>query len=75
MIFASETDIFAQPPFLILSGSVFQLTTPFKENNPTAENIAKYFYSELSTMINTNDIRLKSFKLWETDKYAVEYME
>ena len=49
--------------------------TPFKENNPTAENIAKYFYSELSTMINTKDIRLKSIKLWETDKYAVEYME
>ena len=36
---------------------------PFKEKNPTAENIAKYFFSELSKKINNNDIELKSIKL------------
>tara|TARA_B100001123_G_C14988233_1_gene898489 strand:- start:153 stop:446 length:294 start_codon:yes stop_codon:yes gene_type:complete len=48
---------------------------PFKEKNPTAENIAKYFFSELSKKINNNDIELKSIKLWETDKSAVKYTE
>ena len=48
---------------------------PFKENNPTAENIAKYFFSELSKKINNNDIELKSIKLWETDKSAVKYTD
>ena len=48
---------------------------PFKENNPTAENIAKYFFSELSKKINNDSIELKSIKLWETDKSAVKYTE
>ena len=48
---------------------------PFKESNPTAENIAKYFFSELSKKINNDSIELKSIKLWETDKSAVKYTE
>ena len=45
----------------------------FKEINPTAENIAEYIHSELTKLINNDNIRVKSIKLWETDKSAVTY--
>ena len=48
---------------------------PFKEINPTAENIAKYIFLELSKVINNNETRIKSIKLWETEKSAVMYTE
>ena len=48
---------------------------PFKEKNPTAENIAKFFYDKLSLELNRNNIHVKSIKLWETDKSAVTYTE
>jgi len=48
---------------------------PFKETNPTAENIAKFFYDKLSLELNRNNIHVKSIKLWETDKSAVTYTE
>jgi 6-pyruvoyltetrahydropterin/6-carboxytetrahydropterin synthase len=31
---------------------------PFDELNPTAENIAKYFYQEVSVLINNQDVRV-----------------
>ncbi len=48
---------------------------PFKEINPTAENIAKYIFSELSKIVNNNETKIKSIKLWETEKSAVMYTE
>ena len=48
---------------------------PFKEINPTAENIAKYIFSELSKAVNNNETKIKSIKLWETEKSAVMYTE
>ena len=48
---------------------------PFKEINPTAENIAKYIFSELSKVVNNNETKIKSIKLWETEKSAVMYTE
>jgi len=45
----------------------------FKEINPTAENIAKYIYTELSIILNKKQIEVKSIKLWETDKSAVTF--
>ena len=46
----------------------------FKDENPTAENIAKYIHRELTKLINNDNIIVKSIKLWETDKSAVTYM-
>jgi len=46
---------------------------PFKKINPTAENIAKYIFLELSKVINNNETKIKSIKLWETEKSAVMY--
>ena len=46
---------------------------PFKEINPTAENIAQYIYTELSDVMNDKQIEVKSIKLWETEKSAVTF--
>ena len=48
---------------------------PFTENNPTAENISKYIYKELSKNINTDNIKVSEIKLWETNNSAVIYTE
>jgi 6-pyruvoyltetrahydropterin/6-carboxytetrahydropterin synthase len=48
---------------------------PFKKINPTAENIAKYIFLELSKVVNNNETKIKSIKLWETEKSAVMYTE
>ena len=48
---------------------------PFIEDNPTAENISKYIYKELSKIINTDNINVSEIKLWETNNSAVTYTE
>ena len=48
---------------------------PFMNENPTAENISKYIYKELSNNINTDNIKVSKIKLWETSNSAVTYTE
>ncbi len=48
---------------------------PFKNINPTAENIAQYIYHELSKVLLKNNVQVKSIKLWENDRSAVTYTE
>ena len=48
---------------------------PFINENPTAENISKYIYKELSNNINTDNIKVSKIKLWETSNAAVTYTE
>ena len=48
---------------------------PIIKENPTAENISKYIYKELSKNINTDSIKVSEIKLWETNKSAVTYTE
>ena len=48
---------------------------PFINDNPTAENISKYIYKELSNNINTDNIKVSKIKLWETSNAAVTYTE
>ena len=48
---------------------------PFTEINPTAENIAAYFYRELVQTLNNDRIRVGSVTLWETDRACVRYAE
>ncbi|MFA7593878.1 MAG: 6-carboxytetrahydropterin synthase QueD [Thiohalobacteraceae bacterium] len=48
---------------------------PFTEINPTAENIAAYFYRELAQALNDDRIRVHSVTLWETDRACVRYAE
>jgi len=48
---------------------------PFTEINPTAENIAAYFYRELVSALNNERIQVSSVALWETDRACVRYAE
>lgn len=52
----------------------------FQEINPTAENIARYFFMELSQRLNSvsnkrPDITVSSITLWETERACVRYSE
>ena len=48
---------------------------PFKEINPTAENIAAYMYKEISALINSDTIKVTALTLWETERACVRYSE
>jgi len=48
---------------------------PFKEINPTAENIAAYMYKEISARINNDRIKLNAVTVWETERACVRYSE
>jgi len=49
--------------------------TPFKERNPTAENIAAWFFRELSERLNDHNVSVDAVTLWETDTASVRYSE
>jgi 6-pyruvoyltetrahydropterin/6-carboxytetrahydropterin synthase len=48
---------------------------PFDEINPTAENIAQYFYQQLSKTLNDDIATVSGVTLWETDRACVKYSE
>ena len=50
---------------------------PFDVLNPTAENIAKYFFDEISLLINNQNVKVKvkEVTIWETPRSAVTYSE
>jgi len=48
---------------------------PFDVLNPTAENIAKYFFDEIALLITNKDIQVKEVMIWETPRSAVTYSE
>lgn len=50
---------------------------PFDKLNPSAENLARYFYEEsekyLAAANPTNGVRIKSVTVWETDVTTATY--
>ncbi|MCL2475051.1 MAG: 6-carboxytetrahydropterin synthase QueD [Chloroflexi bacterium] len=46
--------------------------TAFKEQNPTAENIAKYIYDQINSSIEM-PAYLHSVKVWETPEQSAKY--
>ena len=48
---------------------------PFKELNPTAENIAQYFYQTLAKKLNNEYVSVSALTLWETERACVRYTE
>ena len=48
---------------------------PFDVLNPTAENIAKYLFDEISILINDENVKVKEVLIWETPRSAVTYSE
>jgi len=47
----------------------------FAEINPTAENIAAWFYKMLSAKLNNERIAVHAVTLWETERACVRYAE
>jgi 6-pyruvoyltetrahydropterin/6-carboxytetrahydropterin synthase len=45
---------------------------PFDAINPSAENIAKYFYDEISGGLESR-VRIEQVKIWETDITSATY--
>jgi len=47
---------------------------PFTIKNPSAENIAEYFFTEMSQSLKTTvPIRIREVKIWETDIQSATY--
>ena len=51
---------------------------PFTELNPSAENMAKYFYDEINVLLRDKTlgrVKVKLVKMWETDTTVATYFE
>ena len=51
---------------------------PFNALNPSAENLARYFYQQAGTrlgMLTDGRVRVKDVTVWETDDAAATYFE
>jgi 6-pyruvoyltetrahydropterin/6-carboxytetrahydropterin synthase len=51
---------------------------PFKTLNPSAENLAKYFYDETNVFLRRETdgrVRVKNVTIWETDETTATYFE
>ena len=46
---------------------------PFDTINPSAENMAKYFYDEISAGLGAGAVRVWEVKIWETDTASATY--
>ena len=48
---------------------------PFDERNPSAENIAEYFYSEINQGLADTPVpvRIQEVRIWETDVQSASY--
>ena len=48
---------------------------PFQKINPTAENIARYFFQRLAQRLNNEQVQVSALTIWETDRACVRYTE
>ena len=48
---------------------------PFDVRNPTAENIAEYFYQQLTNTLNNDTASVSAVTIWETERACVRYTE
>lgn len=48
--------------------------SPFDKDNPTAENIARYIYSEVEKILPEH-IKISEVIVWESANYGVKYSE
>lgn len=46
---------------------------PFDKLNPSAENIAKYFYDELESEVRARGHQVQAVTIWETDTTSATY--
>jgi 6-pyruvoyltetrahydropterin/6-carboxytetrahydropterin synthase len=58
-----------------LDHSLLNDQEPFKEVNPTSENMARYIYLALSKMINNEAVKVVKVRIGESENSAVTYFE
>ncbi|MCC6278772.1 MAG: 6-carboxytetrahydropterin synthase QueD [Oligoflexia bacterium] len=46
-----------------------------RENNPTAENVAKYIFKRLQNQFSQGMVKVKKVTIWETDGCGATYFE
>jgi len=46
---------------------------PFDAVNPSAENMARYFYDEITSGLSGSGSRIREVKIWETDITSASY--
>ena len=46
---------------------------PFDRLNPSAENLAKYFYDELAPKVRERGQQIEAVRIWETDTTSATY--
>jgi len=47
--------------------------SPFDQINPSAENIAKYFYDRIRAGLTNGAVRIAEVRIWETDSSSALY--
>jgi len=48
---------------------------PFKEISPSSENISRFLYEKLSGIINDDNVKIESVKVWESENACAAYTE
>lgn len=48
---------------------------PFKEVNPSSEQIARHIYKSLSDALNSNEVKVSRVTAWESDTACATYVE
>jgi 6-pyruvoyltetrahydropterin/6-carboxytetrahydropterin synthase len=46
---------------------------PFDQLNPSAENMARYIFDEVSSQLGQQSARISAVRLWETDTASATY--
>jgi 6-pyruvoyltetrahydropterin/6-carboxytetrahydropterin synthase len=48
--------------------------SPFKEENPSSEHIARYLFQELSRRLNDDRAQVSKISVWESDSACATYL-
>ncbi|MGC1401582.1 MAG: 6-carboxytetrahydropterin synthase QueD [Thermodesulfobacteriota bacterium] len=49
--------------------------TPFQEENPSSEHIARYLFRQLSRLLNDERAKVSKVSVWESDTSCATYLE
>ena len=57
-----------------LDHGVLNEQSPFRESNPSSENIARHIFENLRGSVEDGRVRLRSVKVWESETSWAEYL-
>lgn len=46
---------------------------PFVENSPSSENISRYLFEKLETILNSDNVTVHEVNVWESDNACASY--